>query len=129
VEVDFWIHKVLDLGVNPNPRAGSVPFQEQLDNVKVSMPRPVSAAYAILSFHRARGLAQGLGGNRGEPWDTSPPKDVARQEIKMPSMRKRGLRKRERVRSTAYRVAQGRGCTPPGSGSSCEEGEEGRDFF
>jgi hypothetical protein len=28
--IDSWVHKFLDLGVNPNPRAGHAPFQEGL---------------------------------------------------------------------------------------------------
>jgi hypothetical protein len=26
VEINAWVHKVLDLGVNPNPRAGPIPL-------------------------------------------------------------------------------------------------------
>jgi hypothetical protein len=65
-QVDSWIHKVLDLGVNLNPRADPVPLQEGVDSARVSTLGPISAAYVILSFHCTHGLEQGLGGGRGE---------------------------------------------------------------
>jgi hypothetical protein len=64
-EVDFWVHKVLDLGVNSNPRAGPAPLPERVANARVSMLDPVLAAFTILSFH-CGGLAQGPGGSHGE---------------------------------------------------------------
>jgi hypothetical protein len=50
-EVNAWIHKVLDLEVNLNPRAGPVPLQRGIASVKVSTSSPVLAAFMILSFH------------------------------------------------------------------------------
>jgi hypothetical protein len=40
VEIDSQIYKVLDLGVNLNPKAGPVPYED-------------SVAFVILSFHCA----------------------------------------------------------------------------
>jgi hypothetical protein len=66
-EVDSWIHKVLDLGVNPNPRAGLALLQEGVASARVSMLGLVSTAYVILSFYCAHDLVQGLGGGHGKP--------------------------------------------------------------
>jgi hypothetical protein len=55
-EVDSWVHKVLDLGVNLNPGAGPAPLQDGVARPRVSTLGPVSAAYVILTFHCARGL-------------------------------------------------------------------------
>jgi hypothetical protein len=57
--VDSWVHKFLDLGVNPNPRAGHAPFQGGVASTKVSTQNPVSVAFMILSFHWAHSVAQG----------------------------------------------------------------------
>jgi hypothetical protein len=46
------------------------------------MLAPVLVAYAILSFHHAHGLAQGLGGSCDEPQGASLTKEVARREAK-----------------------------------------------
>jgi hypothetical protein len=62
VEVYSRIHKVLDLGVNLNPRASPAPLQEGVTSARVTTLGPISVAYAILSFHYAHGLTQGLGG-------------------------------------------------------------------
>jgi hypothetical protein len=56
-EVDSQVHKVLDLGVNPNPRADPAPLQGGVANTKVTMLDVVSADFMILSFHCACGLA------------------------------------------------------------------------
>jgi hypothetical protein len=56
-EVNSQIYKVLDLGSNLNSGAGPTPLQEGVVSARVSMLSPVSAAYAILSFHCTRGLA------------------------------------------------------------------------
>jgi hypothetical protein len=61
VEVNSQIHKVMDLGINPNPKASPAPLQEGVASARVSTIGPISTAYMILSFHCARGLAQGLG--------------------------------------------------------------------
>jgi hypothetical protein len=66
VEVEAWIHKVLDLGVNPTPSACPVPLWRGIASVMVSTLGPVSVAFAILSFHCTCDLKQGLGGSRGE---------------------------------------------------------------
>jgi hypothetical protein len=42
-EVDAWIHKVLNIGVNPNPRAGPAPLQGGIASARVSMLGPVLA--------------------------------------------------------------------------------------
>jgi hypothetical protein len=57
VEVDAQIHKVLDLKVNPNPRVGPVSLWRGIASSRVSMLGPVLAAFMILSFHYAHGLA------------------------------------------------------------------------
>jgi hypothetical protein len=66
VEVEAWIHKVLDLGVNPTPSACPIPLRSGIASVMVSTLGPVSMAFAILSFHCTRDLQQDLGGDRGE---------------------------------------------------------------
>jgi hypothetical protein len=66
-EVDSRIHRGLNLGVNPSPGAGPSPLQKWVANARVSTLGPVLVAYAILSFHGARGLAQGLEGSNNEP--------------------------------------------------------------
>jgi hypothetical protein len=66
VEVDAQIHKILDLEVKPNPRAGPAPHQGGVASVGVSTLGLVLAAFMILSFHHARDLAQGLRDKRGE---------------------------------------------------------------
>jgi hypothetical protein len=66
VEINSQIHKVLYLRADPNPEVSSAPLQEGVANTRVSMLCPISAAYTILSFHRAHSLAQGLeGGHSG----------------------------------------------------------------
>jgi hypothetical protein len=60
-EIITQIHKVLDLGANPNPEAGPAPLGEGVASTRVRIFGHVLMAYAILSFHCACGLAQGLG--------------------------------------------------------------------
>jgi hypothetical protein len=67
VEVNSRIHKVIDLGVNPNPEAGPTPLQEGFASARVSTLGPFLAAYVILSFHCTRNLVQGLRGGQVEP--------------------------------------------------------------
>jgi hypothetical protein len=62
MEINTRIHKVLDLGANLNPGAGPAPLQEGVASTSVSMFRPISVSYMILSFHHAHNLKQGLGG-------------------------------------------------------------------
>jgi hypothetical protein len=57
MEVDAWIHRVLDLRVSPNPRVGPVPLWKGIASTRVSTLGPVSAAFVILSFHNARDFA------------------------------------------------------------------------
>jgi hypothetical protein len=57
VEINTQIHRVLDLGANPNPGASPALFQEWVANTRVSTCGLVSVAYVILSFHRTHGLA------------------------------------------------------------------------
>jgi hypothetical protein len=59
-EVNSRIHKVLDLGADLNPGACPALLQEGVASARVSMLGSVSVAYAILSFHHAHGLTQGL---------------------------------------------------------------------
>jgi hypothetical protein len=68
-EVDAQIHKVLDLGVIPNPRVGLVPLSGGVASTRVRMLGLVLAAFVILSFHYAHDHALGLEGGRGEPCD------------------------------------------------------------
>jgi hypothetical protein len=68
-EVDAQIHKVLDLGVIPNPRVGLVPLWSGVASTRVRMLGLVFAAFAILSFHYAHDHALGLKGGRGKPCD------------------------------------------------------------
>jgi hypothetical protein len=67
VEINTWIHKVLDHGANLDPGAGPAPLREGVASTRVSLFGSVLATYVILSFHRARGLAQDLGGARSAP--------------------------------------------------------------
>jgi hypothetical protein len=81
-EVEANIHKVLDLGVNLTPGASLVPLQRGIASVRVSTLGPILMAFAMLSFHCARDLAQGLGGGLGEPRDVNPPADVIGREVR-----------------------------------------------
>jgi hypothetical protein len=56
-EVDSWIHKVLDVGVNPNPRVGPAPLQDGVARASISTLGFISVAYAIMSFHCTCDLA------------------------------------------------------------------------
>jgi hypothetical protein len=51
VKVKAWIHKVLDLWVNPTPGVGPVPLRRGIASVRVSTLGPISVAFTILSFH------------------------------------------------------------------------------
>jgi hypothetical protein len=55
-EVEDWIHKVLDVRVNPNPGPGPVPQQRWIASVSVSTLGPILVAVVILSFHYAHDL-------------------------------------------------------------------------
>jgi hypothetical protein len=61
VEVDSRVHKVLDLGVNPNPGAGPTPLQGGVASARVSTLDLVLLAFTILSFHCAAALCRVLG--------------------------------------------------------------------
>jgi hypothetical protein len=50
-EVDTWIHKVLDLSVNPNLEVGPAPLQGGVASARVSMLGPILVVFMILSFH------------------------------------------------------------------------------
>jgi hypothetical protein len=52
VEINIRIHKVLDLGANPDPRAGAAPFREGVASTRVCLFQPILVAYAILSSYR-----------------------------------------------------------------------------
>jgi hypothetical protein len=80
VEINTWIHKVLDHGANLNIRASLAPLKEGVANTRVSLLGLVSMAYGILSFHHVHGLAQGLGAAHSEPWGANLCEDAARQE-------------------------------------------------
>jgi hypothetical protein len=81
VDVNSWIHNVLDLGVDSNPGASPAPLQEGLASARVSMLGPILAAYTILSSHHAHDLAQGLVDGNSEAWDANLPEDATRQEV------------------------------------------------
>jgi hypothetical protein len=81
MEINTQIHKVLDLGANPNPGAGPAPLQEGVASTRVSMFRPVLVSYMILSYHCAHSLMQGLRGARSEPQDANLPEDVVRRKV------------------------------------------------
>jgi hypothetical protein len=57
MEINTRIFKVLDLGVDSNPKKGPAPLQEGIASTRVSMFGHVSVAYVILSFYRTHGLA------------------------------------------------------------------------
>jgi hypothetical protein len=52
-EIKTQIHKVLDLGPDPNPGVSPAPLREGVASTRVSMFGPISVAYAILTFHHA----------------------------------------------------------------------------
>jgi hypothetical protein len=81
MEINTWIHKVLDHGANQNPTADHAPLRERVTSTRVSLFGPVLVAYAILSSYHARGLAQGLGGAHVAPWGVNFPEDTVRQEV------------------------------------------------
>jgi hypothetical protein len=58
VEINTWIHQVLDLGANSNPGAGPIPLQEGVACTRVSMFGTILVSYAILSFQHAHIHAQ-----------------------------------------------------------------------
>jgi hypothetical protein len=78
-EIISHVHKVLDHGANPNPRANPVPLQEGVVSIRVSLFEPISMAYTLLSFHHAHGLVQGLGGVCSELRSAKLPEDAARR--------------------------------------------------
>jgi hypothetical protein len=90
-------------------------LQEGFANARVSMLGPVSVAYAILSFHHAHGLTQGLRGGRSELWHTNLPEDAVRWEAKHAFNEKAHARGRggEQAQSIARKVAKGRGVDTP----------------
>jgi hypothetical protein len=77
-EINTWIHKVLNLGVDSYLGAGLAPLREWATSTRVSMFGPVSAAYMILSFYCACDHAQGLWGTRSKLWDAHLLKDASR---------------------------------------------------
>jgi hypothetical protein len=82
VEVEDWIHKVLNFGVNLAPGAGPVPLRSGIASIRVSSLGPIYAASAILSFHYACDLEQVLEGSHGESLDAHPPVNAAGQEVR-----------------------------------------------
>jgi hypothetical protein len=74
MEVDAQIHKVLDLRVSPNHLANPIPLWRGVTGAWVSTLGLILVVFAILSFHCARDLAQGLGvavvscGMSTRPW-------------------------------------------------------------
>jgi hypothetical protein len=77
-DINTQIHKVLDHGANSDHGVGPAPLREGVASTRVSLLESISAAYAILSFHHARGLAQGLGGARSVPRGANLPEDTVR---------------------------------------------------
>jgi transposase len=104
-EVDTQIHKVLDLRLNPNPQVGPAPLRRGVTSARVSTLGPISAAFAILSFHYTRDLVQGLGGSRGESQDANSLEDVAEREVRRAFDEEKWAwreRERERERSVCH---------------------------
>jgi hypothetical protein len=114
-EVNTQIHRVLDLGADPNPKAGPAPLHEKVASTRVIMFGPISVAYMILSFDRAYGFALGLEGICSELRNANLPKEVVRQEMKHASNEKVQAREeRKQARSAACRKTRERGLdTPP----------------
>jgi hypothetical protein len=105
--VEARIHKVLDLRVNPNSGAGPVPLRRGISCIRVSKSGPILAAFVILSFHYARDLAQGLGGDRGEPRYADFPSNAARKEVRHASNEEMRAREEiERDRHATRRAAK-----------------------
>jgi hypothetical protein len=117
----------MDHGANLNLRADPAPLREGVASTKVSLIGSVSVVCAILSSHRARDLAQGLGGACSVPWGVNQPKDVVKREANHARNESLWVRKeRKTAQSAAHRVAKERGeDTPTESDSSNEEEEEG----
>jgi hypothetical protein len=65
IEVEAWIHMVLDLGVNQNSSPVPVPLRRVVTSIRVSTLDPILAAFTILSFHHGHDLALSVG---GWPW-------------------------------------------------------------
>jgi hypothetical protein len=82
VEVDARIHKVLDLGVSPNPRVGPIPLRRGIASARVSTLGPVWVAFMILSSHGAHDFALGPRGSRDVSREATSPEDAAMWEAK-----------------------------------------------
>jgi hypothetical protein len=63
-EVNVQIHKVLDLGVNPNPGSSPSSLQGGVAMARVSMLGPVLMAFMILSFHYTQSYTGSWGWSR-----------------------------------------------------------------
>jgi hypothetical protein len=101
-EVDSRIHKVLDLGVNPNPGASHAPLHEGVTSARVSKLSP------ILALHRVLGVAvvSHEMSTRSRMWQGG--------RRRMPPKRKCRLKEREKEsRRAVGRVAMGRGVDTP----------------
>jgi hypothetical protein len=115
-EVDTQIHKVLDLRLNPNPQVGPAPLRRGVTSARVSTLGPISAAFAILSFHYTRDLVQGLGGSRGESQDANSLEDVAEREVRRAFDEEKWAwreRERERDRRATGQAVKRQGWRPP----------------
>jgi hypothetical protein len=124
-EINTRIPKVLDLGANPNPKAGLAPLQEGVASTRVSMFGPVLVAYMILSFHRTHGLAQGPVGTCSEPRGANMAEDAVRRETNHDFNEKmRAWKERRRVLSTACQAMKERAEVTPTESRSLDE-EEG----
>jgi hypothetical protein len=66
-EVNSQVHKVIDVGVNLNPRVGPAPLQGGVANSSVTMLDAILAAFMILCFHCAYSLALGPRGGGSKP--------------------------------------------------------------
>jgi hypothetical protein len=82
VEVDARIHKVLDLGLSPNPRVGPVPLRRGIASVTVSTLGPVLVAFMILSSHGSHDFPLGPRGDHDVSWEATSAEDAARWEAK-----------------------------------------------
>jgi hypothetical protein len=74
---------------------------------------PVSAAYEILSFHHAHGLAQGLEGARSESRYANLPADAARREADHAFNEKMRTQKERRQAPSTAKERRSIGRIPP----------------
>jgi hypothetical protein len=94
VELFAWIHNVMDLDDNPNPRVGPAPLPGGVASARVSTLDPISAAFMILYFHYACDLVQGLGAVAASHGVPTHPRIRCGEKQSVPPMRKLKLGER-----------------------------------